>query len=137
MDKNTVNDSLDQISETENLDEDTLKIEIKSTQTDESLSNEPLEVDDKNGTPFDNSIEETIKNSNNSSKEELKKFNYSFQKNIKRINEMDKQPAYKRLGYDIDQNADSDKKSSLTLDKDVNDEIQLRSNNSFLHDNVD
>ena len=137
LDKNTVNDSLDQISETENLDEDTLKIEIKSTQTDESLSNEPLEVDDKNGTPFDNSIEETIKNSNNSSKEELKKFNYSFQKNIKRINEMDKQPAYKRLGYDIDQNADSDKKSSLTLDKDVNDEIQLRSNNSFLHDNVD
>ena len=137
LDKNTVNDSLDQISETENLDEDTLKIEIKSTQTDESLSNEPFEVDDKNGTPFDNSIEETIKNSNNSSKEELKKFNYSFQKNIKRINEMDKQPAYKRLGYDIDQNADSDKKSSLTLDKDVNDEIQLRSNNSFLHDNVD
>ena len=137
LDKNTVNDSLDQISETENLDEDTLKIEIKSTQTDESLSNELLEVDDKNGTPFDNSIEETIKNSNNSSKEELKKFNYSFQKNIKRINEMDKQPAYKRLGYDIDQNADSDKKSSLTLDKDVNDEIQLRSNNSFLHDNVD
>ena len=137
LDKNTLNDSLDQISETENLDEDTLKIEIKSTQTDESLSNEPFEVDDKNGTPFDNSIEETIKNSNNSSKEELKKFNYSFQKNIKRINEMDKQPAYKRLGYDIDQNADSDKKSSLTLDKDVNDEIQLRSNNSFLHDNVD
>ena len=137
LDKNIVNDSLDQISETENLDEDTLKIEIKSTQTDESLSNEPFEVDDKNGTPFDNSIEETIKNSNNSSKEELKKFNYSFQKNIKRINEMDKQPAYKRLGYDIDQNADSDKKSSLTLDNDVNDEIQLRSNNSFLHDNVD
>ena len=137
LDKNTLNDSLDQISETENLDEDTLKIEIKSTQTDESSSNEPFEFDDKNGTPFDNSIEETIKNSNNSSKEELKKFNYSFQKNIKRINEMDKQPAYKRLGYDIDQNADSDKKSSLTLDKDVNDEIQLRSNNSFLHDNVD
>ena len=137
LDKNTLNDSLDQISETENLDEDTLKIEIKSTQTDESSSNEQFEFDDKNGTPFDNSIEETIKNSNNSSKEELKKFNYSFQKNIKRINEMDKQPAYKRLGYDIDQNADSDKKSSLTLDKDVNDEIQLRSNNSFLHDNVD
>ena len=52
--------------------------------------------------PFDNSIEETIKKSNNSSKEELKKFNYSFQNNIKRINEMDNQPAYKRLGYNID-----------------------------------
>ena len=50
---------------------------------------------------------------------------------------MDKQPAYKRLGYNIDQNVDSENKSSLTLDKDKNDEVQLRSNNSFLHDNVD
>ena len=88
-------------------------------------------------TPFDNSIEETIKNSNISSKEELKKFNYSFQNSIKRINEKDKQPAYKRLGYNIDQNVENDKKSPLTLDKDKNDEVQLRSNNSFLHDNVD
>ena len=50
---------------------------------------------------------------------------------------MDKQPAYKRFGYNIDQNVENDKKSQLTLDKDKNDEVQLRSNNSFLHDNVD
>ena len=73
----------------------------------------------------------------NSSKEELKKFNYSFQNNIKRINEMDNQPAYKRLGYNIDQSVEDEKNSPLTLDKDKNDEVQLRSNNSFLHDNVD
>ena len=71
------------------------------------------------------------------SKEELKKFNYSFQNSIKRINEMDKQPAYKRLGYNIDQNIENEKKSTLTIDKDIDDEVQLRSNNSFLHDNVD
>ena len=29
------------------------------------------------------------------------------------------------------------KNLQLTLDKDKNDEVQLRSNNSFLHDNVD
>ncbi len=94
-------------------------------------------VDVKDDTPFDNPIEETIKNSDNSSKEELKKFNYSFQNNIKRINEMDNQPAYKRLGYNIDQSVEDEKNSPLTLDKDKNDEVQLRSNNSFLHDNVD
>ena len=137
LDKNILIGSLDKNSEIENFDKDALKIEIKNVENVESLNNETLGVDTKNDTPFDHSIEETIKNSNNSSKEELKKFNHTFQKNIKRINEMDKQPAYKRLGYNIDQNIDNEKKSSLTLDKDVNDEIQLRSNNSFLHDNVD
>ena len=110
---------------------------IKDIENDDLSNGEKIEVDIKDDTPFDNSIEETTKNSNDSSKEELKKFNYSFQNSIKRINEMDKQPAYKRLGYNIDQNIENEKKSPLTLDKDINDEVQLRSNNSFLHDNVD
>ena len=117
--------------------EDDLNIKIKDINVGGSSNGENIEVEIKDETPFDNSIEETIKNSNSSSKEELKKFNYSFQNSIKRINEMDKQPAYKRLGYNIDQNVENDKKSPLTLDKDKNDEVQLRSNNSFLHDNVD
>ena len=117
--------------------EDDLNIKIKNINDDGSSNAENIEVEIKNETPFDNSIEETIKNSNGSSKEELKKFNYSFQNSIKRINELDKQPAYKRLGYNIDKNVENDKKSPLTLDKDKNDEVQLRSNNSFLHDNVD
>ena len=124
-------------SELEKNVEDDLNIKIKNINGDGSSNGENIEVEIKNETPFDNSIEETIKNSNSSSKEELKKFNYSFQNSIKRINEMDKQPAYKRLGYNIDQNVENDKKSPLTLDKDKNDEVQLRSNNSFLHDNVD
>ena len=130
-------EDLDDNPEMENLDKDDLNIKIKNLENDETTNGEKIEIDLKDDTPFDNSIEQTIKNSNDSSKEELKKFNYSFQNNIKRINEMDKQPAYKRLGYNIDQNIDNEKKSSLTLDKDINDEIQLRSNNSFLHDNVD
>lgn len=131
------NKNLDDNSEMENLDEDDLKIKIKDIENDDLSNGEKIEVDIKDDTPFDNSIEETTKNSNDSSKEELKKFNYSFQNSIKRINEMDKQPAYKRLGYNIDQNIENEKKSPLTLDKDINDEVQLRSNNSFLHDNVD
>ena len=130
-------ENLDSNSEMENLDKDDLNIKIKNLENVEISNVEKIEVDVKDDTPFDNPIEETIKNSGNSSKEELKKFNYSFQNNIKRINEMDNQPAYKRLGYNINQNVEDEKNSPLTLDKDKNDEVQLRSNNSFLHDNVD
>ena len=130
-------ENLDSNPEMENLDKDDLNIKIKNLENVDISNVEKIEVDVKDDTPFDNPIEETIKNSGNSSKEELKKFNYSFQNNIKRINEMDNQPAYKRLGYNIDQNVEHEKNSPLTLDKDKNDEVQLRSNNSFLHDNVD
>ena len=130
-------ENLDSSPEMENLDKDDLNIKIKNLENVEISNVEKIEVDVKDDTPFDNPIEETIKNSGNSSKEELKKFNYSFQNNIKRINEMDNQPAYKRLGYNINQNVEDEKNSPLTLDKDKNDEVQLRSNNSFLHDNVD
>ena len=130
-------ENLDSNSEMENLDKDDLNIKIKNLENVDISNVEKIEVDVKDDTPFDNPIEETIKNSDNYSKEELKKFNYSFQNNIKRINEMDNQPAYKRLGYNIDQNVEDEKNSPLTLDKDKNDEVQLRSNNSFLHDNVD
>ena len=130
-------ENLDSNPEMQNPDKDDLNIKIKNLENVEISNVEKIEIDVKDNTPFDNSIEETIKNSNDSSKEELKKFNYSFQNNIKRINEMDNQPAYKRLGYNIDQNVKDEKNSPLTLDKDKNDEVQLRSNNSFLHDNVD
>ena len=146
FDLNSLTDNNDDNSKTDkqsgnlelgNIDAEDLNIKIKKIEDVNDLNEQKIEVDLKSETPFDNSIEETIKKSNNSSKEELKKFNYSFQNNIKRINEMDKQPAYKRLGYNIDQKIENEKNSPLTLDKDKNDEVQLRSNNSFLHDNVD
>ena len=130
-------ENLEENFEMENLDKEDLKIKIKKVEEDVTLNNEMTEINIKNETPFDGSIEETLKNASKSYNEELKKFNYSFQNNIKRINEMDKQPAYKRLGYNIDHKTENEKKSSLTIDKDKNDEVQLRSNNSFLHDNVD
>jgi len=87
--------------------------------------------------PFDQSIRESINIQNEKRKEQLKQFNYTFNNNINRIEEMERQPAYKRLGFDLDGTADEQAPSTLSLDKDSNDDIQLRSNNSFLHDNVD
>ena len=60
-------------SELEKNVEDDLNIKIKNINGDDSSNGENIEVEIKNETPFDNSIEETSKNSNSSSKEELKK----------------------------------------------------------------
>ena len=72
----------------------------------------------------------------------MKDFNYKFvNKFNQNIDDIESQPAYKRMGVDLDDvpvSSQSDKKNSrMTLGTDDNDEIQLRSNNSFLHDNVD
>jgi cell division protein FtsZ len=50
---------------------------------------------------------------------------------------MEKQPAYKRLGFDIDDTPEERGNSQISVDTDTNEDIQFRSNNSFLHDNVD
>ena len=50
---------------------------------------------------------------------------------------MERQPAYKRLGFELDAPSEEQSPSTFSLGKDSNDDIQLRSNNSFLHDNVD
>ena len=87
--------------------------------------------------PFDQSIRESINLQNEKRKEQLKQFNYTFNNNINRIEEMERQPAYKRLGFELDAAPEEQAPSTLSLDNDSNDDIQLRSNNSFLHDNVD
>ena len=68
----------------------------------------------------------------------MKEFNYKFHNNQSRIDEIEKQPAYKRMGVNLDDNPNAKGSISRTsLSTDENDEIQLRRNNSFLHDNVD
>ena len=54
----------------------------------------------------------------------------------KNIDEIERQPAYKRMGVDLNDNT-ATSKSKTALSKDDENDIQLRSNNSFLHDNVD
>ena len=87
--------------------------------------------------PFDRSINESVNLENEKRKEQLKKFNYTFKNNINKIEEMEKQPAYKRLGFDIDDTREERGNSQISVDTDTNEDIQFRSNNSFLHDNVD
>ena len=138
-----------ELDEIENLDEEKamkeemeFKFEIiekpaKSKQSeslDLCIENENLKPE----SPFDKSIKESVTSENNKRKEHLKKFNHSFKHSLSKIDEFEKQPAYKRMGLDLEQHSSSDSdESRISLDKDKNDDIQLRTNNSFLHDNVD
>ncbi len=87
--------------------------------------------------PMDSPIETLLKERADERRRKLKDFNYKFQNNINSIDEIEKEPAYKRQGIDLTESSNDSKVSRTTLGEDSNDEIQLRSNNSFLHDNVD
>ena len=68
----------------------------------------------------------------------MKGFNYKFTDQMnKNIDEIERQPAYKRLGVSLDDTSSTISKSKTSLATDENEDIQLKSNNSLLHDNVD
>ncbi len=87
--------------------------------------------------PMDMTIEETLKLRADERRRKLKEFNYKFHNNPSRVEELEKEPAYKRLGVDLTENQNHNHNSRMSLGTDSNDDVQLRSNNSFLHDNVD
>lgn len=123
--------------------------EVKSTIEDEmnfTLSSKPEMdikeyevVDYKEVSPLDLTIAELQQRAADR-REKMKNFNYKFGNKLsKNIDEMDKEPAYKRMGIELDQPSHSSEfyQSRTTLQIDDTDSIQFRSNNSFLHDNVD
>ncbi|CAM4331578.1 cell division protein FtsZ [Zobellia nedashkovskayae] len=88
--------------------------------------------------PMDSPIDELLRERADERRRKLKDFNYKFQNSVSSIDEIEKEPAYKRQGIDLsDARREEGKVSRTTLGEDSNDEIRLRSNNSFLHDNVD
>ncbi|WP_373074705.1 cell division protein FtsZ [Zeaxanthinibacter enoshimensis] len=87
--------------------------------------------------PMNSPIEVLLKERAAERRKKLKDFNYKFQNNVNNIDEIEKEPAYKRQGVDLSALNKEGKISRTSLGEDSNDEIQIRSNNSFLHDNVD
>ena len=97
------------------------------------LKSEPTEKQD----PFNYPISKTLIDRADERRQKMKAFNYKF--NSSKIEEIEKEPAYKRQGVslsDVEHSSDS-QTSRTTIGLDDNDEVQLRSNNSYLHDNVD
>ena len=84
--------------------------------------------------PLDLTITELQKRAEERRKK-MKGFNYKFNDQMnKNIDEIERQPAYKRLGINLDTTTVSNTKTSIKSDSE---EVNLNSNNSFLHDNVD
>jgi cell division protein FtsZ len=88
--------------------------------------------------PLEMSIEETLKFRAEERKRKMKEFNHKFNNSSAQIDEFEREPAYKRMGIDLTApHSANNNQSRISLGTDSNDDIQLRSNNSFLHDNVD
>ncbi len=105
---------------------------IKTKATTEGDSSSDGNVD-----PMNSSINDLLKERADERRKKLKSFNYKFKNNRNSIDDIEKEPAYKRQGVDLSEGPTEQKVSRMSLGEDSNDEIQLRSNNSFLHDNVD
>jgi len=117
--------------------EDALNMTLKVDN--EEAPKKLIEEEIKDISPLDLTISE-LKKRTEDRKKKMRDFNYKFKNKMSNnIDEIEKQPAYKRMGVDLDENEPSSAVSTsrITLDLDENDDIQLRSNNSFLHDNVD
>ena len=87
--------------------------------------------------PMNTPISEMLKERADERRRKMKDFNYKF--NTSKIDEIEKIPAYKRQGVNLNetQHSSENNMSGTSLSVDDNNDIQLRSNNSFLHDNVD
>ena len=87
--------------------------------------------------PMNSPISEILKARADERRKKMKDFNYKF--NNAKIDEIEKEPAYKRQGVNLDDvhHSSETNASRMSVGTDDNEDIQLRSNNSFLHDNVD
>ena len=110
------------------------ELNITMKQVDTSV-NTPVDYDAVS--PMEMTIEESLRMRADERRKKLKEFNYKFHNNVSKIDEYEKEPAYKRLGIDISNNQANNTNSRISVGTDSNNDLQLRSNNSYLHDNVD
>ena len=91
----------------------------------------------ENISPMDMTIQESMKLRSDERRRKLKEFNYKFHNSISKVDELERVPAYKRQNIELSKGQISGTNSRISVGIDSNDDLQLRSNNSFLHDNVD
>lgn len=113
-------------------EEDELVFETKIVEPapqEDELENAPQD-------PINTPISKLLRDRTEERKRKMKDFNYKFRNSASKIDDIEKQPAYKRAGIELD-DVSSEVHLSRTSVSDDDDEIELKSNNSFLHDNVD
>ncbi|NCT09933.1 MAG: cell division protein FtsZ [Flavobacteriia bacterium] len=114
------------------VEDDDLRFTLKTYKTQDINQ---IETESEEISPLSLTINELVKKADDR-RNKMKSFNHKFNDQLnKNIDEIERQPAYLRNGLDIGINT-SVSKNETTLKKDNND-LSLKSNNSFLHDNVD
>ena len=117
-------------------------IEIESKMNSSEIDTTTIEAIDESQNddlqdPFNSSVSDFQKQRSAERRLRMKEFNYKF--NNSKIDDIEKEPAYKRRGVELDNKNYSEEnkisRTSITLDE--NDDMKIRKNNSFLHDNVD
>ncbi len=143
----TITYSLDNYQEVENqlneakpltledeISDEEIVFETRIIAVPERINKEENEPEDPLNTPISKLLSERTE----IRKRQMKEFNYKFNNKPSHIDEIEKQPAYKRMGIELDETSNQESNLSRTsLNTDDDNELDLRSNNSFLHDNVD
>lgn len=94
---------------------------------------------DKEANPLNTTIEESRQHKTQERRSALKAFNYRFRNQKGKLDEAEQEPAYKRQGVNLDEGnySSEQRQSRYTIEDSNDDELQLKNNNRFLHDNVD
>ena len=124
---------VDQNDEQEKVKRYVLKLEEEE---DEKNENKNLKDELNKFSPINNSIAEGLARRKEERKNKLVEFNYRFNKNLK-TEELEREPAYKRQKVDFNSEENDSSISNTTIGEDSSKTDVLRTNNSFLHDNVD
>ena len=120
----------DEISENENEDE---SMNNENINLDQDVS---IEINNENSHAFENPIEVDPLDENKLRRESLKKYNYVFKDGNSSVEDLEKEPAYKRMGIQIKNNINNHEVESKTV-LNENNEIEFPEPNTYLHDNVD
>ena len=126
------------IDNSEKLKFDEGYVEFESKLNNSKENNSIEGINNKNDVlPEKNSISDFQKHRSEERRLRMKEFNYKFNKS--KINDINDEPAFKRKGIDIDEvnNSEQQNISRTSLSEDESNEVKIRKNNSFLHDNVD
>ncbi|MEC7772922.1 MAG: cell division protein FtsZ [Bacteroidota bacterium] len=122
----------------ENLDENIPEKNDLMINDEETLIEHETSVDisNENDHVFENPIEVDPLDENKLRRENLKKYNYVFKDGNSSVEDLEKEPAYKRMGVQINSNINNEQVESKTV-LNENNEIEFPEPNSYLHDNVD
>ena len=115
-----------EIIENDNVDDkftDSANIDIDKIEENHNIFEQPITADENN--------ENVIR------KQNLKKYNYTFKNNSSSIEDLEKIPAYKRMGIEIDNSKPNgeDIYSKTVLNEE--NKLEFPDVNTYLHDNVD